>query len=553
MKIRFSTLMVLVAVLLGGVFASCAPEEITKVPAKMSLENADEMGVGTLTLSARAETKSVSFTADGEWYIRIPKDCDWLTVSPASGEGDATVNFTTKAYEELVPRTAKVAFVCDNLEQKTILEVTQKQRFVVNPTVLTTVVPKTGGEYVVDVETNGTFELAIDEAGKQWLEVVSVENDQVVLNAEAIDPSVAKNTAKLTFTCVEDAGVVAELAISQKNLQVTIDAKEIQAASKKVSGELAVTLLNVTNWEVQSDASWIKVEKKDGKIAYEIEQNPTSVTREATFAAVCTDSAEDSDVKGVVTVKQYPGADLVNFVFNEDATAYDASPRGNTIRSYTSKAVMTYYEQYAAWGPTVSRTVNKSYNLTDQAVWLCEYTSFKDQVSDGYTLEAVFSIPTEHTNAETKAFGATSQGGFAIMLGAGETSDRTNPGGEKVRRDGSIEFIQHDGSGWCFGVTGVRAVPGKMHHVFGVWDGETLKAYVDGELKCTYALTKIQHSKKTPLHLAVTGNYNGETTFNGSWNGTVVVARMYDAPLSAEEIAAKTAFATSQTGVKIVK
>jgi hypothetical protein len=51
----------------------------------------------------------------------------------------------------------------------------------------------------------------------------------------------------------------------------------------------------------------------------------------------------------------------------------------------------------------------------------------------------------------------------------------------------------------------------------------------------------------------VTGNYNGETTFNGSWNGTVVVARMYDAPLSAEEIAAKTAFATSQTGVKIVK
>ena len=225
MKIRFSKLMTLVAVLFVGMFSSCAPEEITRVPAKMSLPGADELGVATLTLSSRAETKSMSFETDGDWYIRIPKDCDWLTASPAKGTGNATVNFTTTAYDQLVPRTTKVAFVVDGVEQKAQLEVTQLQQYVVTPTVLSSVVPKTGGEYTVDVATNGTFTVALDNEGKQWLEVVSVESNAVVFNAKPIDASVAKNRAKITFTCVEDEGVVAELNISQKNLEISLDAK----------------------------------------------------------------------------------------------------------------------------------------------------------------------------------------------------------------------------------------------------------------------------------------------------------------------------------------
>ena len=54
----------------------------------------------------------------------------------------------------------------------------------------------------------------------------------------------------------------------------------------------------------------------------------------------------------------------------------------------------------------------------------------------------------------------------------------------------------------------------------------------------------------TPHHLAVTGNYNGETSFNGAWNGSVVVARMYDSPLTAEQVAAKTEL---NGKIKIVK
>lgn len=263
MKISFSKLMLSFLIVGWSALSlcSCASEETTRVPAKMSLENADEMGLSTITFSNRSETKQVSFTADGDWYIRIPKDCDWLTVSPSTGTGNATVNFTTTVYDATSPRTAKVAFVCDNIEQKALLQVTQLQRFFLEPTILSNVLPKNGGETTVNVSTNGTFKCEIDAAGTEWLSIVSQSDDKVVLNAKPIAETAVKNKAEITFTCIEDPGVSAVLDLSQKNLAVSIDAKEVISDGHEAEGDLSVNLLNVTNWTAESDQSWVKVSK----------------------------------------------------------------------------------------------------------------------------------------------------------------------------------------------------------------------------------------------------------------------------------------------------
>jgi len=541
MKISFSKLMLSV-VLVGWSalsLCSCASEEATRVPAKMSLENADEMGLSAITFSNRSETKQVSFTADGDWYIRIPKDCDWLTVSPSTGTGDATVNFTTTVYDATSPRTAKVAFVCDNIEQKALLQVTQLQRFFLEPTILSNVLPKNGGEATVNISTNGTFKCEIDAAGAAWLSIVSQSDNKVVLNASPISETVAKNRAELTFTCIEDPGVTAVLDLSQKNLGISIDAKGILSNGYEAEGDLSLKLLNVTNWTPESDQPWVKVSRSGEKIHFTVEANPYSEDRTAHISAICADTEEDKDVKGVITLTQYAAADLMDFKFHEDGTAEDISPLKNKVNSWTTGATMNYYEDYCAWGPTVSRAINKNLDKAKNAFWECEYTAFDARIGDGYTIESVFSIPTEHTNAETKAFGATSGGGFALMLG--NAKEATNAGDKsKAQRDGSIEFIQHGNGSWNFAVSHVRAVPGQLYHVFGVWDKETIKCYVDGELKATVGVTALKH-KNGPHYMGVAGNYNGDDKFNGSWNGTVVVARLYDNPLTAEQIKAKTA------------
>lgn len=537
MKIRFFKL-ALAAVLLGGMI-SCVQEEPTRVPAKMDLENVDELGKAALTFSNRAETKTVNFTADGDWYIRVPKDCDWLTVSPKEGSaGDVAVNISTKLYEAEEARTATLAFVVDGLEQKATLNVTQLQKFHLTAEVPTTVVPKTGGDVVIDITTNGTYTCTIDATGSSWLSVAEEGKNQIVLTAKPIAEGALKNAAKVTIACVEDEALAEVIDFSQKNLEISLGAKEIHSNGHAATGELTVTTINVENWSLTSSADWVTVEKTGNKVNFSLSENTTYADREATITVQCTDSEEDADVLSVVKVKQLVAADLVDYKFAEDGTAIDISPRANEIRSYTTNAAMNYYQEYASWGPSVSREINKTLNLSSEAVWLCNYTSFEDKLNDGYTIESVFSIPTTHTNAETKAFGATKGGGFALMLG--NTGAKTNTDGTKVTRDGSIEFIQHDGTNWTFAVTGVKPVPGQLYHVFGVWDGENFLCYVDGELKYSGVVKAIKHATQTPHHLAVAGNYNGETSFNGSWNGTVVAARMYDKALTPEQIKNKT-------------
>lgn len=538
MRINFPKLTLLTVLLMLAAFhlGSCASEETVRVPAKMALENADETGMGFITFSNRSETKQVSFTADGDWYIRIPKECDWLSVSPSSGEGDATVSFTTSTYDATNSRSVKVAFVCDNIEQKALLQVTQMQRFFLEPSVLSNVLPKNGGEVTVNVSTNGTFKCDIDQAGAAWLSIVSQDENKVVLNASPIAEAVAKNKAELTFTCIEDPGVTAVIDLSQKNLAVTINAKEVISDGHSSEGDLDISLLNVTNWTPESDQPWVKVSRDGNKIHFTIDANPYSSDRTAVISASCADSEEDKDVKGVITVTQYAAADLMDFKFNKDGTAEDISPLKNKVNSWTTGATMNYYDDFSAWGPSVSRGVNKSFNKADYAFWECEYAAFDNRINNGYTIESVFSIPTAHTNVETKAFGATQSGGFALMLGA--TGEKTNAGdGSKTTRDGSIEFIQH--GNWNFAVSHVQPVPGQLYHVFGVWDGETIKCYVDGKLTATVGVTALKH--KSGLHcMGVAGNYSSDTKFNGSWNGTVVVARLYDNPLTSAQIKAKT-------------
>lgn len=537
MKIRFFKL-ALAAVLLGGMI-SCVQEEPTRVPAKMDLENVDELGKAALTFSNRAETKTVNFTADGDWYIRVPKDCDWLTVSPKEGSaGDVAVNISTKLYEAETARAATLAFVVDGVEQKATLDVTQLQKFHLTAEVPTTVVPKTGGDVVIDITTNGTYTCTIDATGSSWLSVAEEGKNQIVLTAKPIAEGALKNAAKVTIACVEDEALAEVIDFSQKNLEISLGAKEIHSNGHAATGELTVTTINVENWSLTSSADWVTVEKTGNKVNFSLSENTTYADREATITVQCTDSEEDADVLSVVKVKQLVAADLVDYKFAEDGTAIDISPRANEIRSYTTNAAMNYYQEYASWGPSVSREINKTLNLSSEAVWLCNYTSFEDKLNDGYTIESVFSIPTTHTNAETKAFGATKSGGFALMLGT--TGAKTNTDGTKVTRDGSIEFIQHDGTNWTFAVTGVKPVPGQLYHVFGVWDGENFLCYVDGELKYSGVVKAIKHATQTPHHLAVAGNYNGETSFNGSWNGTVVAARMYDKALTPEQIKNKT-------------
>lgn len=542
MKIRFFKL-ALAAVLLGGMI-SCVQEEPTRVPAKMDLENVDELGKAALTFSNRAETKTVNFTADGDWYIRIPKDCDWLTVSPKEGSaGDVAVNISTKLYEAETARTATLAFVVDGLEQKATLNVTQLQKFFLEVTVDNPVLGKTGGEFTYPVATNGTYDVSIkigEGSEANWLTLVESGAKAITFNAAAIQGK--RNDAVVTLTCKEDPTTVHEFALSQKNLQLSFDHSEALFKGEVSSIDLPVTVLNIESWNATIDADWCTVQTASGKVVLTAKDENKDQVRTAT---VTISTPEDSEMKGSITVTQYPAGvpypDLCNIVYDQNGNATDISPKASPVERFNGKDAVSisYYEQYKRYAPTFTPAEGAGTNYDASTVaskfgYFVNYTNWQEPFNDGYTIEAVFSIPVAHNKKETKAFGGTGSGGFAIMLG------NDNPTYGSIS---TIQFIQHSGGKptWRMAVTDIDPVPGQLYHVIGVWDkaAGVIKCYVDGKLEATKECPTIKHMTTAEKVLGVGANYTAAAA-NGVWNGSVVVSRVYDAVMTDEQVKAAT-------------
>lgn len=64
-------------------FASCADDNSDYVQPTVTIEGSDEYGTRTLEFSNRVGSQQVEITANGDWFIRIPDDASWLTVTPS--------------------------------------------------------------------------------------------------------------------------------------------------------------------------------------------------------------------------------------------------------------------------------------------------------------------------------------------------------------------------------------------------------------------------------------------------------------------------------------
>lgn len=133
MKAKSPLLRILVAATVTSALLACQEKEIATVPAKIVLDNADRFGTVAVQFGNKVETQSITFTAEGDWFIRVPANATWLTVSPASGQGNGekvTVTLSVEANPVEKARNAILAFVSDGLEQKALVTLKQEQLYV---------------------------------------------------------------------------------------------------------------------------------------------------------------------------------------------------------------------------------------------------------------------------------------------------------------------------------------------------------------------------------------------------------------------------------------
>lgn len=237
-----------------------------------------------------------------------------------------------------------------------------------------------------------------------------------------------------------------------------------------------------------------------------------------------------------------PKADLLNVVFKADGTAEDVSPmnfsveRGGEAATEWSDAFNRYVAKLSdnPWG---NSDVAKQFYRIDYS----DNQAFIDALSDGHTLEVLF-MP-EYTgniaNAEAKIFASHEAGGTGLMV-------KTSWSGPNSLN--ALTFLPNVSTGtnssWQWAASDVVPEPYAYYHIVGVWDKDAQKAriYVNGNLKNEINIegSNFIPAKDGAKFFCIGGDAcvpggNKTTGVQNGINGKIVLARIYDDPLTSEQ------------------
>ena len=149
--------------------AACEKPEESNVPFKLSEQS--------LTFGYNGGETSLGITSNTAWSIRSTAE-DWLTVSPASGSGDATVKVTAaKNPSKEAARSARL--VCSYNSLSVSIDVTQEmnpEEAVFSITPSSVAVDAKGGRFSITVISDTVpYEVTVVD---DWLSLVSREGDR---------------------------------------------------------------------------------------------------------------------------------------------------------------------------------------------------------------------------------------------------------------------------------------------------------------------------------------------------------------------------------------
>lgn len=244
-------------------------------------------------------------------------------------------------------------------------------------------------------------------------------------------------------------------------------------------------------------------------------------------------STKTSEVDSIVFAEPLPTADMLDVVFHEDGTAEDISPMKNEVKlvgntSYTrfSKAYNRYMATFTnPWAGTASGYYRIDFEQNQE---------FRNKLADGHTLEVLFMPDYSGTipNQECKPFSAMQAGGTGFLV--------TTTSGSRKNEICFLPNTSTNGkSTWRWTTSGIVPQPKQYYHVVGVWNKEEQKAYVyvNGELKNTISAPgEFRFASSGSNWFCVGGDPDGASNASNGWLGNIVLARIYDAPLTQKDV-----------------
>ena len=253
---------------------------------------------------------------------------------------------------------------------------------------------------------------------------------------------------------------------------------------------------------------------------------------------------------------------MLDVEFKEDGSAVDNSPLAKTVEkwggantSLGAGTAVTYLN--TDWNIYGSRYDNPPSGTATgyYAIKYMDDENFQNKLADGHTLECIVSRNfdwLDDTSKSYKYFSTTQGGGSALMVNAIAADRPEFTLTYQVYTDGNDVAEGENTQVWNYAYSGIVPEKGEYYHVMGVWNPEEKKVYiyVNGELKGeapagpTYIPAAVDGTKDSRW-FAIGADPKAATpgvtknAANTAWAGDVLMPRIYDKPLTAEEVKAR--------------
>ncbi|MCI1640627.1 MAG: hypothetical protein LKI42_05070 [Bacteroidales bacterium] len=312
----------------------------------------------------------------------------------------------------------------------------------------------------------------------------------------------------------------------------------------KDSSETVIRAYSNVAWTLASNVSWINVTPASGKsgaaqlkIAVSANAEKSVRTGAVSFTAGSLKydlSISQAASDGSSEPEDVPKADLLNVKFFNDGSAYDISGNDISVTEVPGASMVNYYSDLYSryishFNHTPGEEISEGYYKADYS----SSSKFINGLADGHSLEILFRADQKSSgSSEIKMFSAMQSGGTGFLI-------------SKASRGTQLTFLPNvstsGSSNWIWTGSGINPEAGRYYHAVGVWNKEAGKTYiyVDGELKGTQTASgSFVPPSSTDCYWFGIGADAGTGGGEAAWKGDIVLARVYDDPLTAGQVKA---------------
>ena len=222
---------------------SCSPGE-DEVSEPVQDKPKVEISSSVPVVEQEGSTASIDFTTSAAWTAKVSDESrtsSWCSVSPTNGgAGTHTLTITTTPNDTYDERRATITLTCGTTSKS--FTVSQKQKDALTASSSKNEFTALGGELVIEVKANISFEAVVDEACKSWITSTS---------------SRALTTSTLKYTVAENE------SMDKREGKITIVSGEFKEEIKVYQeGSKPVIVLSNNEYTVGSEGATVQVELK---------------------------------------------------------------------------------------------------------------------------------------------------------------------------------------------------------------------------------------------------------------------------------------------------